>query len=168
MNDKNDEFLETDLLGEYKDQFVDIKLLENNINYDIYRAFGKKENLKVILKVIDINHLKKLDYDYHLNQIKREEEILKLCKSENILKFYRRLETKNKIIFVLENYKMNLAGYIVKYCKFENDLKKLRDIILGIGNALKILNKNGVMHRDIKPQNMMMRTIMMLIFFQVY
>ena len=153
MSAENGEFLERDLLGEYKDQFVDIKLLENNINYDIYRAFGKKENLKVILKVIDINHLKQLDYDYHLNQIKREEEILGLCESENILKLYRRLETKNKIIFVLENYKMNLAEYIVKYRKFENDLEKLRDIILGIGNALKVLNKNGVIHRDIKPQN---------------
>ncbi len=162
MSAENGEFLERDLLGEYKDQFVDIKLLENNINYDIYRAFGKKENLKVILKVIDINHLKQLDYDYHLNQIKREEEILGLCKSENILKLYRRLETKNKIIFVLENYKMNLAEYIVKYRKFENDLEKLRDIILGIGKGLKVLNKNGVIHRDIKPQNIFLIDMMMM------
>ena len=43
MYGENGEFLERDLLGEYKDQFVDIKLLENNINYDIYRAFGKKK-----------------------------------------------------------------------------------------------------------------------------
>ena len=86
-----------DFLGEYEDDFFDIKLVKKDFIYNLYKAENIKEHRKVSLKVYDKKKLEKGDYDYFMEQIKREEEIIKLCKCENIVNIYRKLETNQYI-----------------------------------------------------------------------
>jgi len=125
---------------------------ENNISRN-YTAFNKKSNKNVILKVIDKEKLKLGDYDYLLSQIKREEEITKICKSNNIIELKQKLENNNVIIFEFENYEFDLMEYISKKGSFNGNFKSFKKIIKKIAEALKIMNKKGIMHRDIRPSN---------------
>ena len=112
-------------------------------------------NQNVSLKVYDKKKLEKGDYDYFMEQIKREEEIIKLCKCENIVNIYRKLETNQYIIFEMESWDINLADYIKKYGHFRlSKFYTFGKIILGVAHALKLLNEKGVIHRDIKPSNL--------------
>jgi len=141
-------------LGEYKDDFKFIKLIKKDLIYNIYKAESIKDNRVVCLKVYNKKKLEQGDYDFFLAQIKREEEIIKLCESPYIINIYRRMETNNNIIFEMESWDTNLYDYIKKYDGFKNKIKLFERLLLEIISALKVLNEKGVMHRDIRPSNL--------------
>ena len=91
---------------------------------------------------------------FFLEQIKREEEIIELCKSDNIINIYRKIETSDNIVFEMESWDTNLTDYIKEYGGFSKNFKNFKKIFVGIINALETLNKNGIMHRDIMPSNL--------------
>ena len=141
-------------LGEYSNDFKVIKLIQENLISKIYKAENIKDKRIVSLKVYNKKNLEKGDYDFFLEQIKREEEIIKLCKSDNIINIYQKIETSDNIIYEMESWDTNLSDYISKYGGFSENLKNFKKIFIGIINALEVLNKNGVMHRDIRPCNL--------------
>ena len=109
----------SELLGDFNEKYDDIffENKENNISkiYTArYKSSDKYVSKYVTLKIIDKKKLKLGDYDYLLSQIKREEEITKMCKSKYILELYQKLENKNAIIFEFENYQSDLMEYISK------------------------------------------------------
>ena len=100
------------LLGEYKDDYEDICFTNEFDNYKIYTAYNKKNKYDCCLKVINKEKLKLSDYGYFLEQIKREEEILLLCKSEYTVNLYKKFETNDNIIFEYEPMESNLYEYM--------------------------------------------------------
>ena len=143
-----------ELLGEYSEDYTDIFFQnKSNISY-IYTAYNIKCDRHCCLKIIEKKELQKGDYDFHLERLEREEKIMKLCHSENIIKFYKRLETKSNIIFELENCEDNLQNYIRDNGELEREKDFFKQIVLDIANALKILKKYNIIHRDIKPANL--------------
>ena len=141
-------------LGEYKDDFKMIKLIKKDLIYKIYRAYNIKDNRTVSLKVYNKNNLKQGDYDFFLEQIKREEEIIKLCKSPYIINIYRKIETNDNIIFEMESWDTNLYDYIKNNGGFKNKIEIFVNFFRQIILALKELNLKGIMHRDIRPSNL--------------
>ena len=142
-----------EFLGDHKKNYEDIfNVDESNIS-KIFRGFNKKEGREICLKVIDKKQIELGDYDFILEQIKREEEITKLCKSENIINFYQKLETQNSIIFELEYYSQNIMEYISNNGELRREPENFKNIILSLANALLIIHTKGVMHRDIKTNN---------------
>ena len=140
-------------LEEYKNNFEIIKLLKNEFVYKIYQAKNIKDKKKVCLKVYDKKMLELGDYDYFLEQIKREEEIIKICKSKHIVNIYKKLETQNNIIFEMEFVNEDLSTYIRNRSFNLIDIEDFIEILNGITEALKVLNNKGIIHRDIRPRN---------------
>ena len=145
--------INNDFLEDYKQDFQIIKEIENCFYYKIYKAKNIKEGRNCCLKVIDKQILKQEDYDYYIEQINREKEITQLCKSDYIIDIYQKLETQNKIIFEMEYWEMNFYEYIKKKRPLVDNLIFFKRVILDITEALKILNKYEVIHRDIKTRN---------------
>jgi serine/threonine protein kinase len=116
---------------------------------------GENNNLKrlCILKIINKNHLKQLDYDLIMKQLEREEEYTKLCKSKNIVNFYRKLETEENIIFELEYCDNNLKEYLYENGSLERKKALFKNIVQSVVKAIENYHKKGIMHRDIKPNN---------------
>ena len=123
---------EYNFLGEYKDNFKIIKLIQKNLISKTYKAKNIKDNKNVSLKVYNKKNLEHGDYDFFLDQIKREEEIIKLCKSDNIVNFYRKMETSDDIIYEMDSWDTNLSDYIKKNGGFLNNLKNFKKILFGI------------------------------------
>ena len=144
------------ILGPYANDYEDITLKEETNTGLIYIGTNIKYNRNCALKVINKNQLKLGDYDYLLNQINISEEINKLCQSENIVDLYQRLETEDYIIFELEYCDTDLKEYFLENGELEKNKDFFKKIIISLAKALKIINKKGVMHRDIKPNNIFM------------
>ena len=98
-----------DILEKYQDNYEleASPFIESNTS-KIYRGYNKINNREVCLKIIDKKKLEFGDYDFLLKQIKREEEITKLCKSEYIINLYQKFETSSKIIFELKCFDTDL------------------------------------------------------------
>ena len=144
-------------LGEFKKDYVDIFLKTENNRCKIYIAHNIKTNQDCCLKVISKKQLELEDYDFLIEQIKLEEEITKLCESQNTVNFYRRLENDNYIIFELEYCETDLREYLKDNGRLGRNKKLFKEIVIGIAKALKTLQEKGVMHRDIKPDNIFIK-----------
>ena len=147
------------ILGKYKDDYEDVVNEDNNETSmsKIYAAYNKKNNRECCLKVISKEKLKIQNYDYLLKRLEKEKEIQTLCNSMHTVNFYRRLETEENIIFELEYCDDNLDNYLQENGELKRDKKFFKEIVVSIAKALKTLNEKGIMHRDIKPQNIFIK-----------
>ena len=141
----------SDKFGERIADYEDLYFLEKIHNYEIYGGYSKILNKQVSLKIIKKDQFK--DKDLLLKKIQNEEKILKECKSENILDFYRYFETKDNIIFEQEFYQSNLREYLMENGPSSYDLEFFKEVILGVSEALKTLYKKGVIHRNIRTSS---------------
>ena len=149
------------ILGAYTNNYKILSKIDETNLSKIYKAFNIVSNREVILKVIDKEMLKKGDYDFLLEQVNKEGEITKLCNSEYTINLYGKLETQRYIIYELEYVEFNLRRLIDKE-KTEKSgymINNFKQIVLGICRGLKIINDRGIMHRDIKPDNIFIKII---------
>ena len=151
----------TKFLGEYKDEYEDVS---HEDEYEtsmskIYTAYNKKYNRECCLKVISKEKLKIQNYNYLLERLKKEQELQTICNSTNTVNFYRRIETEDFIIFELEYCNDNLNNYLQQNGELCREKKFYKEIVVSIAKALKTLNEKGIMHRDIKPQNIFIKNI---------
>ena len=162
-------------LGKYYDDYEDIceESVDETDSYEdehklarIYVATNLKSNKDCILKIINKKVLKNLDYDLMEKQIRREEELTKLCESKNVVKFYRKFDTESSIIFELEKCDSNLKNFmnnngsiIEPNCTEKRIKEKLffKKVAIEIAKGLKTIHEKGVMHRDIKPDNIYLK-----------
>ena len=143
-----------DFLGKYSDNYEDFNKIEETKLCKIYTALNLKYKRNCILKVFNKEKIKKGDYDFLLEKIKREEQLTKICKSKNVIELYQKFDIDDFIIFEFEFCETNLYDAVIEKEGGLNGNKKfLRQIIIDIANALKILHEKGIMHRDIKPNN---------------
>jgi len=146
------------IFEQYSKEFKDIIFEDGSNNNQIFSAFNVINQRSCILKVINKEKLKLGNYTFLKKQIKREEEITLSCNSEYTVNLYRKLETTEYIIFELEYFEDSIYKDIINYGPLNRDLNFYKYIVQQLANALKILNKKGIMHRDIKPQNLFYKT----------
>ncbi len=107
----------------------------------------KNTNDKVAIKIIHKSKLPKLEF------VKREIEIIKFCKHENILRYIDDFEDLDNI-YIVEEY---LPGGDL-YNFMENPdttVKDIKHVIKQIAKGIAYLHEYGIIHRDLKPQNIL-------------
>ena len=149
----------SDFLFQHKNNYENIKFLKETNISKIYKAYNILEKRECVLKVINKKILELGDYDSLLEQLKREEEITKLCNSKNTVNFYQKIENDDNIIYELELCNCDLSEYIESNGCFKSNKSFFKKVILDLINALKTINKYGVIHRDIKPNNIFIKII---------
>ena len=92
--------------------------------------------------------------DYLL--VRREIEIMKLCKHPNIVKLYCIIENYDFIHIIMEYIEGgNLFSYIENR-GFKISEEQASDYTLKIASAIFYLHSFGIGHRDLKPENILM------------
>ena len=147
----------TELLSIYKKNFKNIYIQEKTKYYITFEATLTDTDKEVFLKVYDKRLINKGPKDFLFKQIEREEKLTHLCKSENVVEIYKKLETNISIIFIYEKCQQNLMEYLEENDELSNKKLFFVKIVRSLANALKVLYENNVIHRDIKPNNIFIK-----------
>jgi hypothetical protein len=109
------------------------------------RQTGRKVAIKVILKG---------KYEDKIGLVKNELEILKFCKHTNIVEYIDSFETSEHIYIVTEYFG---CGDLLSYLEFNNanNESRVKQIIKQIALGVEYLHSHGIMHRDLKPMNIL-------------
>jgi len=134
-------------------------------NYEIIDELGKgqfgevklgvdtKTNEKIAVKIINKKKMKEKEIEL----VQREIDIMKLSKHPNIITFIDHFENSEYIFIVMEYLRYGtLQEYIKKTKNISEEI--CSNIIFQIAIALKYLHDFGIIHRDIKPDNIMIST----------
>jgi serine/threonine protein kinase len=133
-------------------EFYEIKEIigegrNSSVNMGIKKDTGECVTIKTIKKNEDTKKEEEL--------VHYEIEILKFCQHKNIVQLIDYFETLEEIIIVLKYIKGNTLGNFLKEKNFNLNEMEVANIIYQIAQGLEYLQKFGIVHRDIKPDNIM-------------
>ena len=133
--------------------FYEIKQVIGKGRYGVVNLGIQKNNGQLVaIKVINKKNVKTVE-DKEL--VKFEIGILKQCHHPNIVHLFDYLENMDHIFIIMEYIEGdNLTQYIKKH---NNDLSEMHigHIMSQISNAIKYLHQYGIVHRDLKTDNIM-------------
>ena len=114
-------------------------------------AIHKITNEKVAIKILD---KEKINKNTTINRIKKEIDILKILRHNNIVHLYNVIDTLTNIFLIMEYINgIELFDYIIKNKRLDEyeSCHFYQQIISGI----EYLGKLNISHRDIKPENLL-------------
>ncbi|CAF4406008.1 unnamed protein product, partial [Rotaria sp. Silwood2] len=117
----------------------------------VYRGREKYTGRDVALKFI--SKLGKTEKDLYF--LRREIDILRKMKHENIVDMINSFETNSEIVVVTERGLADLYQLLEDDCRLFFFLSKVQKIACQLVSALYYLHSHRVLHRDMKPQNIL-------------
>ena len=118
----------------------------------VYKAFDRTENRYVAVKILQEQYLE----DEELRQrFKNESKAIAVMSHPNIVKVFDVNFGEDLLYIVMEHIEgINLKEYI--HHKNGLDIKETLHIVMQILRALQHAHDKGIIHRDIKPQNILL------------
>lgn len=125
-----------------------IQKIHESENTVIYKAIREQDHQPAIIKILASEYPSLLE----ITRLKHEYEIIKNLNLKGIVKALNLLDYKNGLALILEDF----SGQSIKI--FLNDkkleLSKCLQILLQVIDTLEQLHQNQIIHKDIKPQNL--------------
>lgn len=120
----------------------------------VYKGHRKSNREIVAIKVVDYQQLTGKEKIYH----ERERTILKSLQHENIVEVHQIVEKQFKeglyYFFVMEYCRGGNLGSYIKNVSLPEEIAKR--FLSQIANALIFLEEKSILHRDLKPQNILL------------
>ena len=117
----------------------------------IYKAFDLKENHPVALKIPHMQYESDVSF---FSRFQREAEIGRILNHPNILKFYEPDPSQSRPYIVMELLEGRTLAQVLNEVK-PFPIDDALQIAAHIADALAHMHEKGVVHRDLKPQNVM-------------
>ena len=136
------------LIGNYSIEKIIDKNLTSKVVLAKHIITGEKVAIKILNKKLFIKDI------LSLKRIKKEIQILKMVKHENIIKLLEIIENKNKVYLITDYYPNQLLSLIIKNTKLPEE--KALNYFYQYINGLHYLHQNGICHRNIKPDNLLL------------
>lgn len=143
-----------DLIGSQLDQYrVDAMLGEGGMAR-IYRAFDTQHRRHVAIKIIDARFRDEPDY---VKRFQREAQAIGQIDHPNVVRLYRHGEANGLLYLAMqyvegETLQATLAAH--RKSRKRIPAKEALRIVREIGLALDHIHARGVIHRDVKPSNL--------------
>lgn len=112
----------------------------------------KKTGEKVAIKIIKKDSMDQKD----LELVRSEIDIMKLCRHKNVVRLLDHFENSEFIFIIMEYLAGGDLGNYCKKKKYSLTEEEVCTIIYQITVAIDYLHKYGVVHRDLKPDNIML------------
>ncbi len=118
----------------------------------VYKATKKDSNEVYAIKKISIEKLSE-------NEILKIQNIINmklLNKCENSIKYFGYFEDENFIYLIMElcDYSLN---NLIRSKNF--NAKEIKEILEQLNNVFKIMHRNSIIHRNIKPENILIKNL---------
>ena len=113
---------------------------------EVYKATEKNSGKDYAIKKIPID---KFDNDVINNML-----LMNNC--ENSIKYYGYFKEKNFIYLIMELCDCNLSQMIEKK---KLKIKEIKELLEQLNNAFKTMHKNSIIHRNIKPENILIKKL---------
>ena len=117
----------------------------------VYKSTGEKIAVKRVRKKILYQY-----GDYLINAFWKEIDCMKKCECENSVRLIKNFETQNNFNIVMELCDTDLLIYLNKR-KSGFTVDEVRYTFRQLNNVFKIMNKNNIVHRDLKLGNIMLK-----------
>ena len=120
----------------------------------VYKGRNRETNQLVALKEINLD-----SEEGTPSTAIREISLMKELKHANIVTLYDVIHTENKLNLVFEYMDRDLKNYMDTYgVKGALDAKQIKSFMYQLLKGVKFCHDNRVLHRDLKPQNLLINT----------
>lgn len=137
-----------------KDQYLVIKEIGNGAFGKVYMAEDKVSKSKLAIKRIMRKELTENDYLY--KAFWKELQVMKRCECNNSVKLIENFESSNYYNIVMELCDTDLEQVLNLRQKGFNE-KELKIILIQLNNVFKVMEKENIIHRDLKLRNIMVK-----------
>lgn len=143
---------------EYIEKYKIRNILGQGAFSTVYRTRHSLTNLQYAIKKINIDKLTKVENEY----VKSEVLIMQQIRHDNIVRLIEIIQNSNNMYLVLEFCNSGTVKDMILYFKEYNKNKERIMIYYfeQMTNALIFLSNNKILHRDLKPQNILINSIM--------
>ena len=114
----------------------------------IYKSLDKNEKKEYAIKRISVSVFKEEEIISSIN------DMIIMNECENSTKFFGYFKDDNYFYIIMELCEFSLDKIINEK---KGDIKELKEIIEQLNNALKIMQDNGIIHQNIKPENILIK-----------
>ncbi|MBN2401271.1 MAG: EAL domain-containing protein [Spirochaetes bacterium] len=128
-----------------------LEKLEETSGSRIYRARTRGDPRTVIIKEFKWNFVSPSE----IERCKHEYEIIRKLSMEGAVKIHEIISYENTFALILEDFNGISISKIFKEIKFF-DVKFFLEIAIKVVDALGEIHKNNIIHRDIKPKNILL------------
>ena len=141
----------------------------------IYKGKDKKSGQEKAIKIYDKNlirsqlqnryphdknrineELKKIIEGFY-NEVNHMEILQKNNENQNTAIFDEYFNTEKEFVIIMELCDGNLLNYFLKEKNSKLNLEEIHEIISQLNNSFKIMVENKILHRAIKPQNILLK-----------
>ena len=116
----------------------------------IYKAIDKAKNKIYAIKRMSLNFFKEEEINIEINNM----IIMNEC--QNSIKYYGYFKDANYFYIIMELCEFSLDKVINEK---KGNIKEIKEILEQLNNALKIMYDNGIIHKNIKPENILIKKL---------
>lgn len=141
-------------LGQAIDQFEVKKALHSGSRSHVYLVTDRRSGKEYVLKAPSQNFAEDVVY---LEAFAREEWVGRRLNHPSILKIYPRPDNST-FLYHLSEY---VEGKSLRQWMYDNprpDLEQVREVAKSIVQCLRVFQRKGMVHRDVKPENLVFDT----------
>jgi histidine kinase len=120
--------------------------ISDGLNTSVYRGIRHSDEEPVIIKIL------KAEFPTleQITRLKNEYKITQHLHADSIVKYYSLETYQNRLALISEDFGGNSLGQIISK---KLDLTAFLNIGIQLASALNSLHQNGIIHKDIKPSN---------------
>ena len=121
----------------------------------VYKATKKNSNEVYAIKKISIKNLNENETQ-EIQEIQKIINMKVLNECENSIKYFGYFQDENFIYLIMElcDYSLN---NLIRSKNF--NAKEIKEILEQLNNVFKIMHKNSINHRNIKPENILIKNL---------
>ena len=139
-----------------KQEYKELGIIDEGQFGKVYKAINIKTNQNVALKKIYREKISD-NVKYFEEALNRENNNMKICKCDNVVKFYGRIDDVDSYVIIMELCDISFSDYINKVIKRPLSVEEIYDTFSKLNNAFKIMQEKKIVHRDLKNENILIK-----------